>query len=161
MSGGNVEWIVIKRFDAKQIGAIGFVNGEAAMIVAFYDDRDGDQDGKVSWGEAIAAKLSPVSLEGRAVVEVAMAARTNLDVVQRDASFAQDAVKMWLNFAVRLTLDGIYAIYFARGVKMTGNGIAKVVTKNAVKGFAVRKGFEKAVKEAFEAATDRPLHAGP
>ncbi|MBS0123557.1 hypothetical protein KB874_05370 [Aestuariicoccus sp. KMU-90] len=149
-----MEWIEVTKFQRK-IGAIGFLEGKAVAVVAYYDDRDGNMDGKVSIGERIASFVSPISIEGSAVTEVAMSARFDMDVIERDASFGNMAVNMWLNFARGLVLDGIYAVYFSRGIKTVGKGVASTITKNAVKEFVIRKGFEKAVKEAFQEAVNR------
>lgn len=151
----KIDWVLIKGISAESLGAIGFIGGKAAVIISFYDDRDGNRDGKVSIGERIVAGLSPVSIEGQAVVNVAMQARTNMEVLRRDASFGKVAMNMWLNFARGLVFDGVYAAYFARGVRMTGAGIAKQVTSNTVKEIAVRKGFEAAAKKAFDEFTGR------
>lgn len=151
----SVEWILIRKWRQEPIGAVGLINGKVAIVTSFFDDRDGNKDGKVSFTERMAAMLSPISLEGSAVVEVAMQARVEFDVIERDPEFAQEAIRMWLHFAKGAILDGIYAVYFARGVKMTAGGVAKTITKNTVKEFAIRKGFEKVVKDAFMAAVDR------
>lgn len=151
----EMEWIPIVKFGKEPIGAVGFLGNDAVAVVAFYDDRDGNKDGKVSWGEAIAAALSPISVEGSAVTEVAMQARIETKILMRDPSFSQMAANMFANFARGLVLDGIYAVYFSRGVKMAGGGIARTITKNMVKEFVIKKGFEKAVKEAFKATTGR------
>lgn len=155
MAASNLDWVLIHKFGDDPIGAIGFLGNDAVSIIAFYDDRDGNQDGKVSFAEKVASMLSPISIEGRSVTEVAMQARIDMDVLKRDASFANMAVQLYLNFARGLIIDGIYATYFARGIKMTGKGAAKLVTTGAVKELIVRKGFEKAVKEAFNTATAR------
>ncbi|MDF3416138.1 hypothetical protein HKX54_16320 [Sulfitobacter sp. M57] len=155
MAADKMEWVLVQKYGTEPIGAVGFIGKDAVSVVAFFDDRDGNSDGKISIGERLAAMLSPISIEGRNVVEVAMQARYDLDILQRDASFGNMASKMFLNFARGLVLDGVYAVYFARGVKMTGKGIAKYIGGGTVKEFAVRKGFEKAVKEAFNASTAR------
>ena len=155
MSATTMDWVLIHKFGDEPIGEIGFLGNDAVSVIAFYDDRDGNQDGTVSFAEKVASVLSPISIEGRSVTEVAMQARVDLDVLKRDASFANMAVQLYLNFARGLIIDGIYATYFARGVKMTGKGAAKLVTTGTVKELIVRKGFEKATKEAFNAATAR------
>lgn len=155
MAAGKMEWVLVHKFGADPIGAVGFIGNDAVSVVAFFDDRDGNSDGKVSIGERLAAVLSPISIEGRNVAEVAMQAKYDLDILQRDASFANMASKLFLNFARGLVLDGIYAVYFSRGVKMSGKGIAKYIGGGTVKELIVRKGFEKTVKEAFNASTAR------
>lgn len=150
-----MDWVLITKFGNNPIGAIGFVGDDAVAIAAFYDDRDGNQDGKVSLLERFAAKISFARLDGLSVTEVAMQARVDPDVLERDPSFAQVATQIYLNFARGLVLDGIYTAYFARGVSMTGKGIAQLVTSSTVKGFVVRKGFESVVKDAFYNVTGR------
>lgn len=153
MAVQNLEWVLIHKFGKDPIGAVGFLGNDAVTVVAFYDDRDGNQDGDVSLGEKVVSAVFPISLEGRSVTEVAMQARIEMDVLKRDASFAQMAAQLYLNFARGLVMDGIYAVYFSRGVKMTGKGLAKLVTSGMVKEMIVRKGFEKAVKAAFKSST--------
>ena len=149
-----VDWILVQGH-SKTIGAIGFVDGQALTVIAFFDDRDGNKDGNVSWGEWLASKVSPISIEGSAVVEVAMAAKFDPEVLSRDAGFAAMANSMFLNFATGLIKDGVYAAFFAPGVSMAGGGIAKMVTTGMVKEFVVKKGFEATVKKAFQEAVDR------
>ena len=151
----SVEWIEITKFGPNPIGAIGFVDGKAAIVVAYYDDLDGNKDGKVGWGEWVAGKISPINIEGSAVVEVAMQARVEMDVLMKDPSFPQVAGNMFLNFARGLVIDGIYAAYFARGVSMASRGVAKIVTSGTIKEMVVRKGMETAVKKAFNEAVAR------
>lgn len=150
-----MDWVLITKFGSNPIGAIGFIGDDAVAIAAFYDDRDGNKDGKVSLLERFAAKISFAKLDGISLTEVAMQARVDPDVIERDPSFAQVATEIYLNFAKGLILDGIYTAYFARGVSMTGKGIAQLVTSSTVKGVVVRKGFESAVKDAFYNVTDR------
>lgn len=148
---GPIEWIAIKKFKAAPIGAIGFLDNKAVTIAAFYDDADGNQDGKVSLAEKIGSKLL-FDLKGRNIAEVAMQARADPDIILRDASFGQEAMRIYLNFASGLIVQGVYQAYFARGVGMAGNGVAKSITTGMVKQLVVRKGFETAVKKAFMAA---------
>lgn len=148
----EMDWIVIKGVGNREIGALGFINNRVAVVAAFYDDRDGNKDGKVSWGEWIAAKISPISIKGSAVVEVAMAARFDMEVLERDGSFNREAGKMFLNFATGLVADGVFAVYFSRGVAGIAKPIAGRLTSNIVKQFVIRKGMEKAVKELYNRA---------
>ena len=147
-----IDWIVISSHGNRNIGAIGFVDDKAVAIVAFFDDRDGDKDGSVSVTERIVSKISPIGIDGKAVTEVAMAARLNMDVMMRDSSVGQWAGRMFTEFGQSMIMDGIYTVYFSRGVKMTAGGVAKVITGNMVKQFVIRKGFEKTAKEAFDGA---------
>lgn len=151
----SIEWIEITKFGKDPIGAVGFVDGKAAIVTAYFSDLDGNKDGKVGWGEWVAGKISPISMEGSAVVEVAMQARVEMDVLMKDAGFQQMAMNLYLNFARGLVIDGIYAAYFSRGVKMGAKGVSKIVVSGTVKEMAVRKGMETAVREAFNAAMAR------
>ncbi len=151
----TIEWVLVPGLDGRAIGAIGFIGNRAAIVTAFFDDRDGNKDGEVSWGEWAVSKVSPISIEGMAVTEVAMAARYLPDVVLRDAGFAQEAAQMYLNFAVGLVQDGIYAVYFSRGVKAAAGAVASAVGGGMVREFVVRKGMESAVKEIYDAAIGR------
>lgn len=144
----KIDWYEVKSFN-KPIGAVGILNGTACVVIAYHDDLDGNQDGTVSWGEWIAGKVSPISLDGRATTEVAMAARFDMRILERDPGFYDMANKMFLNFARGLVLDGIYAAYFSRGVSVIGGGVAKMITSSMVKEFVIKKGFEAAVKKVF------------
>jgi len=149
----EIEWVEVKGIKGKSIGAIGFIGNNAVAVATFIEDEDGNEDGEVSWGEWIASKVSPLSLDGYAATKVAMAARVDMDILMRDPSFNQMAMNMYLNFARGLIADGVWTVYFSRGVNMVGGGVAKIITKGMVKQLVIRKGFEKAVREAFDAAT--------
>ena len=146
------DWIEVRSHGIKPIGAIGFLGNDAVVVAAYHDDRDGNEDGTVSVGEYVISKLSPIGLDGRAVTKVAMAARVDVDIVTRDPSIGQLAGRMFVDFGGSMVLDGFYAAYFARGVKATAGGVASVITQSRIKQFVIRKGFEKAAKQAFDAA---------
>lgn len=131
------------------------LNGSACVIIAYYDDRDGNRDGKVSFAERAAAFISPISIEGMATTEVAMAAKYDMRILQIDPGFANMATQMYLNFARGLILDGIFTVYFKPGISVIGGGIAKKITAGMVKELVVKKGFEAAVKKAFMADAGR------
>lgn len=143
----DIEWVPVTKFGNEPIGAVGFIGNDAVAVVSFFDDRDGNRDGKVSFGEWAVTKLW--SVEGMAVTEVAMQARVQPSVIARDSSFGTMAMRLFMSFARDQISQGIYAVYFSRGVKMVGGKIAKRVTSSMVKEFVVRKGFESAVKNAF------------
>ncbi|MBU4529871.1 MAG: hypothetical protein KUA43_02865 [Hoeflea sp.] len=147
---GSIEWIAVKSFKPAPLGAVGFLDNKAVVIAAFYDDADANQDGKIEgFGERVAAMIG---LKGRVIADIAMEARVNPDIVRRDANFAQEAPRIWLSFAKGLLIQGVYQAYFARGVGMVGNGVAKKITGGMVKQLVVRKGFETVVRNAFMAA---------
>ena len=152
MSTQKIDWYIVTGLANKKIGALGFIDNKVAIVAAFYDDRDGNEDGKVSWGEAIVAFLSPLGVKGREVTEVAMAARNDINVYERDPSFYQELARMFVNFASNLIKDGIYTVYFSQAVGAVAGQIAGAVTSNLVKQFVIRKGFEAAVKRIYNNA---------
>jgi hypothetical protein len=151
----DMDWIIVRDFRNREIGALGIIGNKVAVICAFYDDRDADKDGAVGWGEAFAATFSPIGVKNMAVTEVAMAARTDADVLMRDPSFANEAVQMWLKFASGLIVDGVYAVYFSRAVSGIATPIAGRLVDGTVKQFVVRKGMEAAVKQAYKKTMGR------
>ena len=146
-----IDWVVVKGLGGREIGAVGFIGNKASIVESFYDDADGNMDGEVSWGEWIASKISPIGIGGMAVTRVAMAGRYQMDILTRDASFNTMAMNLYLNFANRLLADGVYAVYFSRGVGSVAKSIAGRAATGMVKQFVIRKGMQKAVKEAYKA----------
>jgi len=143
-------WIIIEDFAKREIGAIGFIGNKAAVVASFYEDADGNMDGEVSTTEWIVSKISPIGIGGIGVTRVAMAARHEMDVVLRDPGFNQMAMNIFSSFASGLVADGVYAVYFSRGVSSVAKGIAGRAATGMVKQFAIKKGMEKAVKEAYK-----------
>ncbi|NDR56084.1 hypothetical protein [Aliiruegeria sabulilitoris] len=155
MAQQKIDWVLVKDSPTTAFGAVGFLNNKVVTVVAFYEDRDGDMDGKVSWGEAIACFVSPVSVKGTAVNSVAQTAKYSSEILTRDPGFKQVADQMFVNFMSGLVLDGIYAVYFAPGISMAGGGIAKNVTSSMIKQLVIRKGFEATVKKIFMESAGR------
>ena len=145
-----IDWVVVGGHGDREIGAVGFIGNTASIVVSFYDDADGNMDGKVSWGEWFASKVSPIGIGGMAVTRVAMAGRYQTNIMMRDSGFNQMAVNLFSNFAKGLVADGLYAVYFSRGVSSVAKGIAGRAATGMVKQFVIKKGMEKAVKEAYK-----------
>ena len=133
----------------KPVGAAAIVDKKVVAVVAFYDDADANRDGKVSTGEWLVSGWGTGEL-----VTVANILATNPDLAEMDSEFFKNARQMFVRKAGGLVLEGIYAVYFSRGVGMGASSIAKVCTKNVIAQFALRKGTEKLAKEAFEAAVN-------
>lgn len=148
----EIKWHVIRSSSGKEIGAVGFIGNKVAVVTAFYEDLDANQDGKVGWGEWLAAKFSPLSLDDKAVLEVALEARFDQEVLKRDPGFNEDAEQMFVQFAAGLVADGLYAAYFSRGVSALVTPIAGRITSNIVAKFVIRKGMEKAIKAGYDRA---------
>jgi len=150
----KLDWIAVQdAFDKKKdIGAVGFVGNDIVTIVSFYDAADANRDGEVSWGEWLVSKNPIISTDGINITEVCQAAKYDMRILQRDASIIDMANKQFMEFATGLVMDGVYAVYFSRGVKMAGGAVAKTITKSMVKQMIIRKGFEKVAKEAYQAS---------
>ncbi|HHC74070.1 MAG TPA: hypothetical protein ENK78_03225 [Thiothrix sp.] len=141
-----IDWVIVKKFK-KEIGAVGFINNNVAVIVAFYDDRDGNKDGNVSVGEWLATKFSRI--EGKAITEVAMAARYDMDILQRDMSFHSMANKLFIKFAQGLVADAIYTVYFSKSISKIAGAIAGRASNHLVKQYVIKKGMESSVKNIY------------
>lgn len=105
------DWVLVRGHGNRDIGAIGFIGNDAVAIAAFYDDRDGNHDGKVSMTERVVSAISPLGLDGRAVTQVAMQARVDADIVMRNSSIGQMASRIFVDFAgnlIRDDLDGLF-----------------------------------------------------
>ncbi len=147
---GNLEWVMVPGIGGKAIGAVGFIDNRAAVVVAFYNDLDGNMDGEVDWVEWIAGKLSPVHLDGKAVTEVAMAARFVPAIVTRDGSFDTWARETFVGFAAGLVVDGVYAAWFSHGVRAITGGIASAIGGGLVREYVIRKTMETAVHRLYD-----------
>ncbi|MDO5622923.1 MAG: hypothetical protein Q4G24_15865 [Paracoccus sp. (in: a-proteobacteria)] len=145
------EWIIVQDYANRDIGMIGFIGGDAVAIAAFYDGRDGNRDGKVSIGERLAAAASFNSLKDRSLVEVAMSARHNPLVYERDPSFNSYAGNLFASFAAAMGMEAVWLSYFKPGVSALGRSVAQRVTDSMIKQLVIRKGFEKAARSAFAA----------
>lgn len=147
----GIDWYVV-RLDghAAAIGALGFINDKVVTIASFYDDRDANKDGKVSIPERVIYRISPLRLKGMNVVQVAMAARFDLEVLERDPDFTSMAMNLWLNFARGLVKDGMYTAWMGASVNMGCSLVAKELAEGLVRQFIVKKGLETVVRNAVK-----------
>lgn len=142
-----IEWMLVKNsWTKKPIGAVGFVDGKLAVITAFFEDKDADQDGKVSLGEKVFAFGN---MKGKAIAEVANHAYADPDILMRDASLYNLRGQLTVQFAAGLLAEGIYKTYFSMGVGKVAGALAGALASNAVKSFVIKKGLEKAVEKAY------------
>lgn len=144
------EWVVVSKF-GRDIGAIGFIGDDVVAIASYYDGRDGNKDGEVSLMERVGSSL--FGMENAGVAEVAMAARNNVDIYQRDPSIRTVAADIFTSFAAGLVADGIWQTYFRAGVRHAATGVAASITSNKIKQLVIRKGFETAARRAFTEVT--------
>lgn len=151
MSG--FDWVLVQDLSGRDIGAVGFIGDDAVAIASFFDGRDADKDGKVSMTERVVSALSPFGLGGSAIAEVAMQGRHNDLVTSRDPSYFRMSANIFANYAANMAMDAVWSVYFKRGVRAAGGGVARVITDNMVKQVVIRKGFERVAREAFEKAS--------
>jgi len=151
----QIDWLPVQERGRQPIGAIGFIANKAVMVIAFIDDGDANLDGRLTVNERLGSWFSPVSLKKRAVYLVAMQARVDLEIIERDGDFGRLAMQIFSTFATGLIKDAVFEAYFARPVAMAGRGVARRVSSKMVKRYVVRKGFEVAVREAFDTAAGR------
>lgn len=154
-NGTDLEWHLVRGIGNRPIGSLGFIGDKVAVIAAFYDDRDGNKDGKVSIPERVITFVSPLKVKGMATVEVAMAARFDMEVVERDPDFYMDAVNLWLKFAKGLVIDGVYTAWMGVSINMAAGAVAKELAEGLVKQYVIKKGMEAPVKFALKKAMGR------
>lgn len=147
------DWVVVQDRSGRDIGMVGFIGNDAVAIGSFFDSRDADKDGRVSMTERVVSAISPVGLDGSAIAEVAMQGRSNPLITERDPSYFRMSANIFAGFAANMSVDAVWAVYFKRGVRAAGSGVAKVVTDNMVKQMVIRKGFERVAREGFDRAT--------
>jgi hypothetical protein len=156
MANDPVEWVTVTDqytgYGAKEVGAIGFLNGKAVLVVSFFDDSDANYDGTVGWGEWAVVKAFPIGLKNMKVTRVAMIAQYDDRIIEKDATFSDMAKSLFLNFAKNAVLDGVYTVYMSRGVKSIAKSAAVSLVGEGVRSYVVRKGMEKAVKSAYDEA---------
>lgn len=147
----KLDWMIVKGHGNKEIGAVGFIGDEAVMITAFFDDKDGNMDGKVSFGEKVGAAFLG-GLKGKALANVGMQARADPDILMRDTNVYSMGAKLFVNFAQKLAKEGLYAAYFKMPISMGSGTFAKTIVSGTIKQFAVKKTAEVAVSKAIRSA---------
>lgn len=134
-----------------EIGALGFLDNRVVTIVSFFDERDLDRDGNVSWKERL---FSYVPLfgrnEGEMIVRIALEGGRSGDVYQRDPTFRSQASWIFQEFAGGLIRESIYLAYFDRPVRLVSTAASKRIFKGKIKQILVRTGSTTIVKQAFE-----------
>jgi hypothetical protein len=154
--GEDLDWYIVEGLGARRIGALGFLGDEVVIITAFYDDRDGNRDGSVSIPERVVYFLSPLKTKGSAIVDVAMAARDDVEVSGRDPEFYQMANILFLRYARGLVTDGAYTAWMGVAIGMATGAVSKELATGMVKQFVIKKGMEAPVKAALKKAMGRP-----
>lgn len=147
------DWVIVSDRSGRDIGAVGFIDDQAVAIASFFDSRDANKDGKVGLAERVVSAVSPFSLDGAAIAEVAMQGRANPLIVERDPSYFGMSANIFAGFAQSMVVDAVWSVYFKRGVRAAGTGVARVITDNMVKQVVIRKGLERVAREAFDNVT--------
>ena len=147
------DWVTVQDRSGRDIGMVGFIAGDAVAIASLFDGRDADKDGRVSMVERVVWAVSPFSLDGAAIAEVAMQGRHNPLITDRDPSFFRMSANIFASFAGNMAVDAVWSVYFKRGVRAAGTGVATVISDNMVKQLVIRKGFERLAREGFDKAT--------
>jgi len=143
-----LDWKIVKNsWTHKPIGALGFIGDEIAVVVAFYDDKDANQDGKVSLPERFFLKFS---MQGRALAEVVNHAYADPEIAMRDPSIYRHRGELTVKFASGLVAEGIYKAWFAPGIRRAAGAIAGQITQNMISYFVIKKGLEKAVEASYK-----------
>ena len=147
----ELDWMIVRGHGNKGIGAVGFIGDEAVIITAFFDDKDGNMDGKVSIGERIGASFLG-GLKGKALATVGMQARADPDILMRDTNVYSMGAKLFVNFAQKMAKEGLYAAYFRMPISMGSGAAAKMIVSGTIKQFAVKKTAEAAVGKAIRSS---------
>lgn len=144
----DIEWVVVKdSWTGKPIGAVGFMGDEIATMVAFFDDKDANEDGKVQIKEKV---FSMFTMKGRALAKVASHAYADPDILMRDPSIGQWRGSLLTKFARGLLVEGVYKAWFATGVSSASGAVAGTITQSAIKSFVIKKSLEKAVEQTYK-----------
>lgn len=145
-----LDWMIVQNsWTKKTIGALGYIGDDLAVITAFYDDKDANADGKLSFSEKY---LSMFTMKGRALAEVANHAYADPDILMRDPSLYNLRGQLTVAFASGLVAEGIYKAWFGYSISRLSGAVAGALTQSAVKSFVIKKGLEKAVESAYKAS---------
>ncbi len=156
MSSEQMQWITVyDNLSSKPIGAVGLLVQEdgsqrVAVIATYYDDYDANYDGSVSLKEKVVGKIFPISLKGKELAKVAMQARLETDVLEKDPTFPKEAASIFVKFGTSMALDAVYATYLKTSVGRAAGGIAGQIVTGGAKQFFIRKGMEAAIKKAYD-----------
>jgi len=148
-----MEWIPVKHGKSKKvIGAIGFVENKIAVVATFYADKDWNNDGRVSFLKENVGSFM-FSFRGRALLDVTKEARLDTNIYIKDPEgITKLHSKGLTQFGFGMINEGIYLSYFKMGVAKSCGAIAGKLVRGTAAKFLLRKGMEKAVKEAYDAS---------
>ena len=153
----ETKWIQVVSNINMPIGAVAVHGNSIPIVVAYFDDLDGNRDGRVSMGENVAGFFAKGvglggALSGSSVLAVVMAARTEPEIAVytdfRRGVFAET----YREWSRRTILDAAYGAYFKPLVGVAAGRIASNLTDSAIKAFAIKKGME-----AVAAAILKPI----
>lgn len=158
----TIDWMIVKdRAGKKEIGAVGFLGDDPAVVVTFFDEKDWNMDGDISLRERASDWLFPLSMKGTVSLEVTARAydQACLQIVDDLPGAAQKAKKLrhlegqkFQAVAANMALDGIFAAYMAPKLTRLGSAIGAHIDAKMVKSVVINAGMKKAAKAAFDAA---------
>ena len=148
----EIDWMPVKNNANKVIGAVGFIGDEAVIIASLFDDRDLDQDGKVSFGEKVKSLIPLIGSDGAALAEVGKYAAHDMDLMMRDTQIRAFGYKQFTAYANNLIREGIYITYFQRPISIGSGTLASHVTTGVIKQIAVKQTAKAAVGKAMKSA---------
>ncbi|QND53260.1 hypothetical protein HB779_16185 [Phyllobacterium sp. 628] len=149
MAIDKIEWIIVRNYRQKPLGAVGFIGGKFVTAAAFYDDKDLNEDGSVSIVERVQTMIASQKYRSLATV-VTNAALMADEIPDLDPIIELD-VTMTKRYFGAAVLDGMYAVYLSPGVGSIAKAVAGNLVAGAVKQYLVTKGMEAAVKQYFRA----------
>ena len=148
-----IDWKIVRHSRSREpIGALGFIGDEIAVVTAFFEDKDWNRDGRIDLKERF---LSPFTMKGKALAEVASQAYADPDILVRDPSIQRWRGQLLVQFANGMLAEGVYKAYFSMAIGKAAGAVAGAMTQHAVKAFVVKKGLEKAVQEAYRHSVHR------
>ena len=149
----EIEWKPVMK-GGKLIGTIGFIDGQIAVVVSFYDGQDANKDGKVDWKESAAAWAGGFlsdALKTLGLQEVinAYAESGYIDPSER-IELIKETKRNAMKVGVDLTIKALLEQYLSKIVGLLGEGLAAKLVKGDIKDFIVKKSFEESVKKLME-----------
>ena len=141
-----MKWYIVKGRKGTPVGALGVLNDQVAVISSFYEDKDWDMDGKVSFGERVGSLFT---MKNRGVAEVVCRAYEDPEILMNVSGLTALRGKVLTDFARGLIAEGVYITYFNLSVSQVAGSLAGAITTSPIKYFVLKKGMEKAVKEFY------------
>lgn len=156
-----IEWMPVKNNDGKKIGAIGWMGDTPVVVVPLYDVADDNKDGSVSMTEKAMWAINPFTTSTSAleVVENARGGYLVTDIAnqtngnyspKRHSALRKLRAETWMSTGGSLIKEAIWKCSLQRGVGSLGGALGRQLSKSMLGQVAIKKGFSKAIKAAFD-----------